>query len=170
MDTLVTPRLTFRRITEDDAGFIFELYCTESFRRFIGDKHFQTLEDAREFIAGSLVTMYERSGHGLLLVELRDSATPIGICGLIRRDSLADVDLGFGYLPQYEGRGYGYESARRMLALARDELRLPRIVAITTSENHRCIRLLERLEFQFERVHEVLPEGGSLGLYGLNFA
>jgi ribosomal-protein-alanine N-acetyltransferase len=169
MERLVTPRLQFRRITEDDTGFIYELYGTESFRRFIGDKHFQNLEDAREFIASSLVRMYEHTGHGLLLVERREDATPIGICGLIRRDSLEDVDLGFGYLPQYEGGGYGYESAMRMIDLARDELRLPRIVAITTADNHRCIRLLDKLGFRFERIQEVLPHGGTLGLYGLDF-
>jgi RimJ/RimL family protein N-acetyltransferase len=164
-----TPRLGFRRITEADADFIFELYGTASFKRFIGDRNFQTLADARAFIANSIVSMYQTNGLGLHLVELKPDATRIGICGLIKRDSLDEVDLGFGYLPAYEGLGYGAESARCFLELAKDGLHLPRVVAITTSDNTPCINLLAKLDFRFERVHEVLPGGVTLGLYGLDF-
>lgn len=163
-----TPRLRFRRITEDDAGFIFELYNTDSFKRFIADKNFQAIDDARQFIANSLVKMYQVAGLGLHLVELKSDAVPIGICGLIKRESLEEVDLGFGYLPAYEGLGYGREAAGSFIAVARDDLQLPRIVAITTSDNHACISLLGKLGFEFERVHEVLPQGVTLGLYALH--
>jgi ribosomal-protein-alanine N-acetyltransferase len=166
---LETTRLRFRQITAADADFIFELYDKDSFKRYIGDKNFQTLEDARAFIANSVVGMYKSSGLGLHLVELKHDATRIGICGLIKRDSLYDVDLGFGFLPAYEGRGYGCESARGFLSLAREGLKLPRVVAITTSDNTACIGLLAKLGFHFERVHEVLPRGVELGLYVLAF-
>lgn len=168
-DRTGTPRLGFRPITPADADFIFELYGTDSFKRFIGDKNFQTLDDARAFIANSIVTMYRTTGLGLHLVELRQDATRIGICGLIKRDSLAEVDLGFGFLPPYEGQGYGFESAQSFLRLARDGLQLPRVVAITTSDNAACINLLTKLDFRYERLHEVLPRGVTLDLYGLNF-
>lgn len=164
-----TARLRFRRITEADADFIFELYETESFKRYIGDKNFQTLDDARTFIANSIVTMYQTTGLGLQLVELKPDARRIGICGLIKRESLDEVDLGFGFLPAYESLGYGCESARSFITLAREELALPRVVAITTSDNTTCIKLLARLGFSFERVHEVLPRGVTLGLYVLEF-
>lgn len=169
IEQLDTPRLRFRPIAEADADFIFELYSTDTFKRFIGDKNFQTPDDARAFIANSIVTMYRTSGLGLHLVELKPDATRIGICGLIKRDSLAEVDLGFGFLPAYEGLGYGGESARSFLGLARDGLRLPRVVAITTSDNTACISLLSKLGFEFERVHEELPRGVTLGLYRLDF-
>ncbi|MCB1702592.1 MAG: GNAT family N-acetyltransferase [Pseudomonadales bacterium] len=164
-----TSRLRFRKITEADAPFIFKLYNTASFKRFIADKNFQVEEDARRFIASSILTMYQTRHLGLHLVELKSDSTPIGICGLIKRETLKEVDLGFGYLPAYEGLGYGFEAARSFISLASDELELPRIVAITTSENAACIKLLAKLGFQFERVHEVLSADVTLGLYQLSF-
>ena len=163
-----TARLKFREITEGDSDFIFELYSTETFKRFIADKNFQSVEDARKFIVNSLSVMYRTPGLGLMLVELKSNSAPIGICGLIKRDSLDEVDLGFGYLPVYEGLGYGSEAAGSFVDLAREELRLPRLVAITTSDNASSINLLGKLGFRFERVHEQLPLQATLGLYGLD--
>ena len=87
---------------------------------------------------------------------------------MIKRDSLDEVDLGFGYLPEYEGRGYGAEAAASFIQLARRELGLPRLVAITTSDNVSSINLLAKLGFRFERIHEQLSEQVTLGLYGLD--
>ena len=163
-----TARLKFREITEQDSDFIFDLYSTETFKRFIADKNFQSAEDARKFIVNSLSVMYRVPGLGLMLVELKSNTTPIGICGLIKRDSLDEVDLGFGYLPMYEGFGYGIEAAGSFVDLARQELCLPRLVAITTSDNTSSINLLGKLGFRFERIHEQLSEQVTLGLYGLD--
>jgi RimJ/RimL family protein N-acetyltransferase len=163
-----TDRLKFRQITEQDSDFIFDLYSTETFKRFIADKNFQSAEDARKFIVNSLSVMYRVPGLGLMLVELKSNTTPIGICGLIKRDSLDEVDLGFGYLPMYEGFGYGIEAAGSFVDLARQELCLPRLVAITTSDNTSSINLLGKLGFRFERIHEQLSEQVTLGLYGLD--
>ena len=163
-----TTRLTFRRITEQDCDFIFDLYSTQTFKRFIADKNFQSAEDARKFIVNSLSVMYRTPGLGLMLVELKSNATPIGICGLIKRDSLDEVDLGFGYLPMYEGLGYGSEAAASFVDLASQQLCLPRLVAITTSDNISSINLLGKLGFRFERIHEQLSEQVTLGLYGLD--
>jgi RimJ/RimL family protein N-acetyltransferase len=164
-----TSRLRFRPIAAADADFIFELYSTDAFKRFIGDKNFQTLDDARAFIANSIVTMYRTTGLGLHLVELKPDATRIGICGLLKRESLDEVDLGFGFLPAYERLGYGVESACSFLEVARDGLHLSRVVAITTSDNTACISLLAKLGFEFDRVHQELPRGVTLGLYRLDF-
>lgn len=168
MNALPTQRLKFRQITEQDSDFIFSLYSTESFKRFIADKNFQSAEDARSFIVNSLTAMYRTPGLGLMLVERKSGSVPIGICGLIKRDSLDEVDLGFGYLPEYEGMGYGAEAAASFLALASAELGLSRVVAITTSDNVSSINLLIKLGFRFERIHERLSQQVTLGLYGLD--
>lgn len=170
MTVTESPRLSFRQITQADSDFIFDLYSTESFKRFIADKNFRTSEDARLFIANSLSVMYRTPGLGLMLVELKSDSTPIGICGLIKRESLDAVDLGFGYLPRYEGLGYGSEAAGSFVYFAKRELDLPRIVAITTSDNASCIKLLDKLGFRFERIHEQVSELITLGLYGLDFS
>lgn len=163
-----TDRLRFRRITEADAGFVFELYSTDTFKRFIADKNFQSAADARHFIVNSLAVMYATPGLGLMLAELKADGTPIGICGLIKRDSLDEVDLGFGYLPDYAGLGYGQEAAYSFIEFARQTLGLQRLVAITTSDNRASINLLVKLGFRFEKVHEQLAEQLTLDLYGLD--
>ncbi|MBV7264221.1 GNAT family N-acetyltransferase [Photobacterium sp. WH24] len=167
MVAITTERLTIRPLTAADVDFIFELYNTPGFKRFVGDKQLHTREDALNYLEASLISMYQTKGLGLQRVALKSDDTPIGICGLIKRDSLEDIDLGYGYLPGFEGKGYAVEAARSTLCFARDELSLTRLVAITDSENRRCIDLLTRLGFHYETNHETLPDGGLLVLYGI---
>ena len=89
--------------------------------------------------------MYAREGFGLYLTLLKASREPIGLCGLIRRDGLVDVDIGFAFLPAFRGHGYALESAAAVMVHGRDSLGLDRIVAITSIDNDRSIRVLERL-------------------------
>jgi RimJ/RimL family protein N-acetyltransferase len=145
-----TARLRLRPLTEDDDAFIVALLNDPAFRRYIGDRGVRTPEDARGYIRRGPVASYERFGFGLLLVALRDSGTPIGICGLLKRDTLPDADIGFAFLPDYCGKGYGFESASAVLADGRASFGLRRIVAITDPENVPSIRLLEKLGLVFE--------------------
>jgi RimJ/RimL family protein N-acetyltransferase len=101
---------------------------------------------------------YDRFGFGLFLVELKDGKEPIGICGLLKRDSLPDVDLGFAFLPRFWAMGYAFESASAVLAHARGSWGLNRVLAITSPDNTPSIRLLEKLGFRFERMAR-LAEG-----------
>jgi RimJ/RimL family protein N-acetyltransferase len=109
--------------------------------------------------------MYARLGFGLYLVELRDGAIPIGICGLIKRDSLDDVDIGFAFLPEFRGKGYAQESALAVLALARSKLAMTRIVAITSPRNRRSIRLLQKLGLTLEQEVDLPRDGGKSLLF-----
>jgi RimJ/RimL family protein N-acetyltransferase len=150
MEVLVSERLRLRWLKADDAPFILRLVNDPDWLRFIGDRGIRTPEDAAAYIERSFLGMCQRLGFGLYLVELLDDGTPVGICGLIKRDSLADVDIGFAFLPEYRGRGYGYEAAAATLTHARRDLGLKRVVAITTSDNERSARLLERLGMRHE--------------------
>jgi RimJ/RimL family protein N-acetyltransferase len=161
---LDTPRLVLRPLTEDDDVFIVSLLNDPAFLRFIGDRGVRTPEGARGYIRRGPIASYERFGHGLLLVALRDSQTPIGICGLLKRETLDDVDVGFAFLPEYCGKGYGYESASAVLADGRASLGLRRIVAITDPDNVASIRLLEKLGLPFERMITMPDERKALRL------
>ncbi|KDM93274.1 GNAT family N-acetyltransferase [Photobacterium galatheae] len=167
MVSIHTKRLTIRPLTESDTDFIFELYNTAGFQRFVGDKQLYSKEDAYKYLTQSLMVMYQTAGMGLFRIALQDDDTPIGICGLIKRDSLEDIDLGYGYLPAFEGQGYAFEAAEAMMTFAREKMALRRLVAITDSANARCISLLTRLGFSFEGNQEPLPNGGYLTLYGV---
>ncbi len=148
---LVTERLVVRRLTLDDAPFIVELLNDPAWLRFIGDKGVRTQDDARDYLRKGPLAMYEREGFGLYLVERKDGRIPIGMCGLIKRDSLEDVDLGFAYLPVHRAQGYAFEAAAAVLAHGRRDFGLRRIVAITSPDNERSAALLEKLGMTLEK-------------------
>ena len=158
MSVLETERLALRQLSADDAEFIVELLNQPSFIKNIGDRGVRTNEDAVRYIQNGPVASYERFGFGLYLVELKDTAVPIGICGLLKRDTLQDVDVGFAFLPQFWSRGYAVESAAAVLKHGRNVLGIGRIVAITSPENHGSIKVLEKIGLRFERLMK-LSEG-----------
>src|SRR5262249_33846617 len=119
MNILETQRLTIRHLVEDDAAFILELLNEPAFIQYIGDRGVRTSEDAVQYILNGPVASYARNGFGLYAVELKDSHVPIGMCGLLKRDSLDDVDIGFAYLERFRGQGYGYEAAAAMMEYGR---------------------------------------------------
>ena len=160
-----TERLRIRWFDTGDAAFILDLVNEPSWIRFIGDKGVRTLEDARRYLANGPLGMYERVGFGLYMVESRRGKEPMGMCGLIKRDALQDVDIGFAFLPRYWSDGFAYEAATAVMAYARDVIRLSRIVAIVSQDNVRSARLLERLGFRFERMIALPPNDDALRLY-----
>ena len=111
MTVLETERLVLRRLCSDDAEFILELLNQPSFLRYIGDKGVRNAEDAVQYIQTGPQASYERFGFGLYLVELKETGVSIGMCGLLKRDSLPDVDVGFAFLSDYWLQGYAFESA-----------------------------------------------------------
>ena len=152
MTVLETQRLSLRELTSDDAQFILKLLNEPSFLRYIGDKQARNLEDARQYILNGPVASYERNGFGLYLVELKESYTPIGMCGLLKRLELPDPDIGFAFLPEFWSQGFAFEAAATLLQDARERLKLERILAITSLDNDASIKLLQRLGFRFDGV------------------
>jgi RimJ/RimL family protein N-acetyltransferase len=152
MKVLETDRLIIRRLTFEDAAFILELVNDPTWLRFIGDRGVRTLADARNYILKGPMEMYDRLGFGLYLAELKDERVPIGLCGLIKRDSLKHVDIGFAFLPDFRSKGYAYEAASAVLAYGKNTLGLERIVAIVSPGNDSSIKLLGKLGFQFEQM------------------
>jgi len=162
---LETQRLFLRPVTVDDAQFILTLLNEPSFLRYIGDKQVRNLEDARQYILNGPVATYERHGFGLLLVELRDSQMPIGMCGLVKREELPDPDMGFAFLPAHWNKGLAFEAATAALQDVRERLKLRRVLAITFLDNEASINLLQRLGFRFDRITKLSPEGDELKLF-----
>jgi RimJ/RimL family protein N-acetyltransferase len=165
MKVLETERLILRRLSVDDGAFILELLNDPSWLRFIGDKGVRTLEDARNYILTGPMDMYARLGFGLYLTERKKDAAPIGICGLIKRDALKDVDIGFAFLPDFRGKGYAREAAAAVLEHARSAFGLRRLVAITSPDNEASIRLLEKLGLRFEARMILAGDGHEVSLF-----
>ena len=165
MTVLETERLFLRRFTVDDAPFILTLLNEPSFLRYIGDKQVRNLDDARQYILNGPVASYERHGFGLSLVELRESHTPIGMCGLLKREELPDPDIGFALLPDFWSKGFAFESAASVLQDACERLRLQRILAITSLDNEASINLVKRLGFRLEGVMKLSADRESVKLF-----
>jgi len=150
MIVIETERLTLRQLTSDDAPFILQLLNDPAWLRFIGDRGVGTVEDAKRYILTGPVEMYERLGFGLYMTERKSDRVPMGICGLIQRDGLADIDIGFAFLPQFRGCGYGYEAALATMTYGKSTLRLKRIVGIASPDNLSSITLLEKIGLKYE--------------------
>lgn len=156
ISTLETERLRLREANAGDAGFALTIYNDAAFLEFIGDKSLRTLEDARRYIAENFIESYRKYGIGLLIVELKDTREPIGLCGLVKRTYFDEPDIGFAYLPEYTSKGYGHEAARATLDHAIRSQKYPRIQALVSPGNTRSIGLLEKLGMRHDR-DEVLP-------------
>lgn len=165
MTVLETDRLILRRLSIADAEFILALLNEPSWLRYIGDRGVRTLDDARDYILKGPIESYQRLGFGMYLTELKEGGAPIGICGLVKRASLKDVDIGFAFFPQFWGKGYAYESASAVLAFGRSVLGLSRIVAVTTHDNHDSIRVLEKLGLRFERMVRLSEDDVEICLF-----
>jgi RimJ/RimL family protein N-acetyltransferase len=162
---LETDRLILRRLSVEDAEFILSLLNEPSFLLYIGDKGVRTIAGARDYILQGPIHSYERFGFGLYLAELKDDGTPIGICGLLKREALADVDIGFAFLPQFWKKGYAFESASAVLSYGKDALGLKRIVAITDSDNKGSINVLGKLGLRFERMIRMSEDAPEIMLF-----
>lgn len=160
-----TTRLIVRRFVSEDAEFILSLLNDPAFLRYIGDKGVRTLEDARNYLATGPIESYRKHGFGLNLVELKATKTPIGMCGLLKRDALEYVDLGFAFMPDYRRNGFGFESASAVLSYARNELELDQVLAITDPNNEASIKLLEKLGFRFERMTRLSEDASEVKLF-----
>lgn len=160
MTVLETERLLLRRLDTGDAAFVLGLVNEPSWLQFIGDKGVRTLDDARAYLVNGPLAMYQQYGFGMYWTGLK-SGEPIGLCGLVKRPALEHADLGFAFLPAYWGKGYAAEAAAAVMELAHRAFGLERLLAITSQDNVRSIRLLEKLGMAFERnirMSEAEPE------------
>ena len=163
-----TARLSLRRLTLDDAPFVVALYNEPSFLQNIGDRGVRNLDDAQRFLRDGPLAMYARHGFGLWHVSRRADGTGLGVCGLLKRDTLADVDIGYAYFPAFWGQGYAFEAVSATLAHAAHAFALRRVVAVVSPGNAGSIRVLEKAGMRFERMQGIDADEPEVCLYGLN--
>jgi RimJ/RimL family protein N-acetyltransferase len=164
MTPLLTPRLLIRPFTLEDAPFILRLLNEPSFIEHIADKGVRTIDQAEDYLRQGPLASYAAHGHGLWMVQDRGAGTPMGMCGLIRREALPEVDLGYAFVPEFWGRGHAREAAAACLAYARETLRLRGVLAIVSPGNAPSIRLLEALAFRSTGSMEWSP-GDEVAVY-----
>jgi len=166
---LETNRLSLRTISLDDAEFILRLLNEPSFLQNIGDKGVRTIADAWDYIRDGPQASYRRFGFGSWLVTLKATNAPIGMSGLLKREVLEDVDIGYALVPEAWSQGYAFEAATGISQYARETLRLKRIAAVVNVDNQSSIRLLEKLGFNYARMIRLEPNAAEIRMYLLDF-
>jgi RimJ/RimL family protein N-acetyltransferase len=181
MKILETERTVLREITGNDDEFTLDLLNQPSFIKYIGDRGVRTLEQSREFIETRYRKSYRDNGFGLYVVELKADfdklgdipisafesqiPTPVGICGFVKRDTLPDPDIGFAFLPQFEKKGYAFESAAGIMKYGYQILGFKRVLAITSPDNESSGRLLGKLGFTLERLVKLSNDDDEVKLF-----
>lgn len=162
-----TARLRLRQQTLDDAAFVHALLNDPDFLRHIGDRGVRTVEDARAYITAGALASYAAHGFGLWVMERKDDGMALGLCGLVKRPQLDDVDVGYALLPTFRGAGYAREAVAATLAHAAAAHGLTRLIAVVSPDNAPSRRLLEREGFAFERMVRMAPEEPEILLLAL---
>ena len=164
---LKTKRLVISPLKLEDAAFILDLLNEPAFIQFIGDRGVRNQEDARNYLLKGPLASYELNGFGLWRVQVTSTGEPIGICGLIKRESLPDIDIGYSYLARFWGQGYASEAAEAVRDYARHTLGLRRLLAITDQRNTASVRVLEKIGMRLEGLIKMPGEEEELNLFGL---
>lgn len=169
MKILETKRLILREFDNKDAPFIFELLNSPGWLKYIGTRGIKDIKDAENYITELMIPSYEKNGFGFYMMEGKEDSASIGMCGLIKRDALEDVDIGFAILPQFEGKGYSSEAAIATIDYGKNQLGLNRIAAITVEYNVSSIKILEKLGMKFEKMINLPNDPEDLMLYAREF-
>jgi len=148
MKPLETDRLVIRQFSLHDAPFIIDLHNSDGWIRHIGKRKTDTLEEAKAYLQDGPIRSYRQHGFGLCMTELKFNRKPLGMCGLVKREFLDAPDIGFAFLADYCGKGYAFEASTAVLTYAMDELKFPKVYAITSADNEKAIKLLKKLAMQ----------------------
>ncbi|HZL93612.1 MAG TPA: GNAT family N-acetyltransferase [Vicinamibacterales bacterium] len=162
---LETSRLTLRRLDSEDAPFVVRLLNEPSFLQNIGDRGVRNIEDAHRYLREGPLAMYQAYGFGLWHASRKSDGAAVGMCGLLKRDTLPDVDIGYAYLPEFWGQGYALEAAEATVRHAALKFGLRRLIGVVSQGNTGSIRVLEKVGMRFERLYPMHPGEPEVRLY-----
>lgn len=158
-----TERLQLCYMNTSDAPFMLQLLNMPSYYRFIGDRGVRNIEQAEEYIRERPLKSYEQFGFGYYIVRLKTNGEPLGMVGLVKREGLEHVDIGFAFLETEAGKGFGYEASSALMQWARSNKGIEIFAGIVQDDNPVSIRLLEKLGLRF--VKKIVLDDEELLLY-----
>lgn len=166
--TFDTERLILKPSSGDDAEFIVELFNSPKWLKYVGDRNIKSIEDAKEYIERKMLPQLHRLGFANYTLIRKSDQIKIGICGLYDREGVEGLDIGFAFLPEFEGNGYGFESAEKLKQLAFQEFGITEISSITTFDNIASQKLLEKLGFLLVGTTKIPDDEEELLLYKIS--
>ncbi len=167
-ETYETHRLRLKLFDENDADFLFELYNSPSFIKFIGNRNIRNTCDARNYIKERFLPQIKKLGFGNYLIILKESNQKIGAVGIFGREGLDVMDIGFSFLPEFESKGYGYESSKRILQAGFEDFNLENVSAITLEDNIASRKLIEKLGLKFKKIINIPNDPEDLLYYEIS--
>ena len=162
---LKTERLNLTEFKANDAPFFYELVNDPAFIEFIGDRNVKSVSDAEKYLLEKVIPSYEKNGFGFYLVSTNENNVPIGMSGIIDRDGLDHIDVGFAFLSKFRGKGYAFEATNAVMKYATETLKINPIVAITNTNNAKSINLLERLGLHYDKLIQLPQETEKIKLF-----
>tara|TARA_R110002050_G_scaffold176775_1_gene309777 strand:+ start:41595 stop:42167 length:573 start_codon:yes stop_codon:yes gene_type:complete len=160
-----TERLVIRPMVVTDATFFLKLVNSPKWIQYIGDRNVHSLKDAQDYIQIKMIPQLERLGFGNNCVVRKQDGVIIGSCGLYDRDGLEGIDIGYAFLPEFEGAGYAFESVSKLKEMAFDEFSISVLNAITLPENEASKKLLIKLGFEFQKMVQIPNDPEKLMLF-----
>ncbi|MDQ1098159.1 MULTISPECIES: GNAT family N-acetyltransferase [Chryseobacterium] len=146
-----TERLIIQPVSLDDAAFILELHNSPNFIRYIGDRGLRSIHDAEQYINKRFIPQFERSGFGNYVITEKYGGKKVGAVGIFEREGLDVADIGFSFLGEFEGRGYGFEAATKVKSVGMVDFGLTKLSAITTKDNFASQKLIGKLGLKFKK-------------------
>jgi RimJ/RimL family protein N-acetyltransferase len=166
MRQIETDRLIIRPFEpERDAAFLLEVLNEPDFIANVADRGVRTLAQAADYIRKKFLPGHQEHGIGYCVVELKATGVPVGTCGLLKRETLEDFDIGYSTLERFSGNGYAFEAASALMHFGRTNLGLKRIIGLTSPANEKSAHLLEKLGLRFERMVKITGFEGESRLF-----
>ena len=162
---LETERLIISEISIEDAPFFYDLVNDPDWIQFIGDRNVKSIADAENYISTKIIPSYKKNGFGFYLVSIKSKNLPIGMSGLIDRDGLEYIDVGYAFLPEFRSKGYAFEATKAVLTFAKNDLKIDPIIAIANVDNIKSSKLLERLGLRFDKIIQLEDDAVKCRLY-----
>jgi RimJ/RimL family protein N-acetyltransferase len=149
---LRTERLVLRAFRADDYDALYAIQSREDVGRYLpwGPRDAAAVRAGLE--ARLSGTSFAHEGDRLgLAVTLAETGELIGECVLMYiSEAHRLAEIGFGFHPDHQGRGYATEVGRELLRLAFEDFDLHRAVARLDARNDASARVMERLSMRRE--------------------
>ncbi|MCT3649472.1 GNAT family N-acetyltransferase [Elizabethkingia anophelis] len=149
---LETERLLLRELNSDDAGDFFNLNENPNVIKYTGDKAFQNIDEAREFLEN--YQDYRLNGYGRWAVMSKENNEFVGWCGLKYNSSTDETDVGFRFFEHYWNKGFATESAGACIDYGFKNLNLNTVVGRAMQDNAASVKILEKLGMKYVRDFE----------------
>lgn len=158
MISLSSERFFYREALLSDASFFLALFNDKDWLRFIGDRNVRTIADAESFIANQVMPVYLNHGLGMRVICDKQDCTPLGLIGLLKRDYLDAIDLGYALLQTARGNGVIAESTPIFIDLAFEVIDSSKLYATVNAYNAASIRVLQSNNFDLLTNQELVAD------------